>query len=148
MATVWTSSAAKTFYVRELGNVYSGPIDDVMSCDSIDLDVYDASNYRDDFFDPKGSASNLLVEMAGASPATGYVVKGGEAGVFTDGSLGNDGVLVKSATDAVTHIPPRQEMKTRTLLRLWTGASGTGTVLYSVWADELVSFSTAPYSFI
>lgn len=148
MATIWTSSVAKTLYVRELGNITSGPIADVMSCDSLDIENYDNSNYRDDFFDPQGYNSNLLVELGGSATPTDYVTKATEAGVFTDGSVGGAGSTVKSGIDSVTHIPPRHEGKKRTLLRLWSGSSGTGNVLYAGWADEIISFSLAPFTFI
>ena len=55
MATLWTSSAVRTLYVRELGNVTSGPIEGVKSCTSTNVENYDNSNYRDEFFDPKQS---------------------------------------------------------------------------------------------
>ena len=83
-----------------------------------------------------------------APSATVYVTKATEAGVFTDGSVGGAGNMVKSAIDAVAHIPPRNEAKMRTMIRLWSDSSGTGNVLYSGWADEIVSFSLAPYTFI
>lgn len=150
MATLWTSSAVKTLYVRELGNVTSGPIEGVLSCDSIDVDNYDNSNYRDTFFDPAQSDSNLIITVGAKANATDYVTKGTEGGVFTDGAIGGGGGLgdVKTATDEVSHIPPRHELKKRTQIRLWSGASGTGNVLYAGWADEIVSFSLAPYTFI
>lgn len=148
MATLWTSSAAQTLYIRELGNVTSGPIAGVMSCDSMDVSNFDNSNYRDDFFSTKAGETNVLVEVGGSVLATDYITKATEAGVFTDGSVGGTGNMVKSAIDAVAHIPPRNEAKKRTQIRLWSGASGTGNVLYSGWADEIVSFSLAPYTFI
>jgi hypothetical protein len=149
MATViWTSSEAKTLYVREAGNISSGPIAAVMSCDALDVTNYDNTNYRDDFFDPQNSTSNLTVALGGSATATGYVTKGTEAGAFTDGNLGGSGMTVNSASDPVAHIPPRHESKQRTLLRLWSGASGTGNVLYAGWADQVVSFSLAEPSFV
>lgn len=148
MATLWTSSAAQTLYIRELGNVTSGPIAGVMSCDSMDVSNFDNSNYRDDFFNTKSGLTNVLVEVGGAASPIDYITKATEAGIFTDGSVGGAGNTVQSAIDAVSHIPPRHEEKKRTQIRLWSGASGTGNVLYSGWADEIVSFSLAPYTFI
>ena len=139
---IWTSAAAKTFYVRELGNVTSGPIAGVMSCDTLDITNYDNSNYRDDFFDPGVAGSKLEFAF---DLNTDYTTETTAAGVFTNGTPGTG---VKSSTDAVYHIPPRNEMKQRTMVRLWDAASGTGNVLYSGWADEIVSFSLASYTFI
>jgi len=148
-ATVlWTSSVAKNLYVRELGNITSGSIDGVMSCDALDVENFDNSNYRDDFFNTKSGGSNILVELGGSATATDYIVKGTETGTFTDGAIGGTGNTVQSATDAASHIPPRNEAKMRTQIRLWSGASGTGNVLYAGWADEIVSMSLAPYTFI
>lgn len=149
MATViWTSSEAKTLYVREAGSISSGPIAAVMSCDALDVTNYDNTNYRDDFFDPKNSTSNLTVELGGSATATSYVTKGTEAGAFTNGDLGGGGKTVRAASDPVVHIPPRHESKQRTLLRLWSGANGTGDVLYAGWADQVVSISLAEFSFV
>lgn len=148
-ATVlWTSSVVKDLYVRELGNITSGPITGVLSCDALDVKNYDNSNYRDDFFNTKSSGSNLLSEIGGTVLATDYIVKGTETGTFTDGTIGGTGNTVQSGTDALMHIPPRNEAKMRTQIRLWSGTSGTGNVLYAGWADEIVSFSFAPYTFI
>ena len=96
------------------------------------------------FFDGLGTGGG----GGGASDFTDYVTKGTEGGVFTDGAIGGGGGLgdVKTATDEVSHIPPRHELKKRTQIRLWSGASGTGNVLYAGWADEIVSFSLAPYT--
>lgn len=148
-ATVlWTSTEVKSLYIRELGNVTSGPIANVKSCDALDVENYDNSNYRDDFFNTKSGENNVLIEVGGSASATDYVTKATEAGVFTDGSVGGAGNRVNSAIDAVAHIPPRNEAKMRTMIRLWSDSSGTGNVLYSGWADEIVSFSLAPYTFI
>lgn len=148
-ATVlWTSSVAKDLYVRELGNITSGPIAGVLSCDALDVKNFDSSNYRDDFFNTNSGDSNILVELGGNIIPTDYIVKGTEAGAFTDGSIGGAGHIVQSGTDALMHIPPRNEAKMRTQIRLWSGASGTGNVLYAGWADEIVSMSLAPYTFI
>ena len=138
---IWTSLAAKTLYVRELGNVTSGPIAGVMSCDTLDITNYDNSNYRDDFFDPGASGPKLEFAF---DAGFDYVTQTTAAGVFTAGTPPTS----KSSTDAVYHIPPRNEMKQRTMVRLWDAASGTGNVLYSGWADEIVSFSLASYTFI
>lgn len=134
--------------MREAGNISSGPIAGVQSCDALDVTNYDNTNYRDDFFDPKSSASNLTVDLGGSATATSYVTKGTEAGAFTDGDLGGGGKTVQAASDPVAHIPPRHESKQRTLLRLWSGTSGTGDVLYAGWADQVVSFSLAEPSFV
>lgn len=127
----------------------SGPIAGVKSCDALDVENYDNSNYRDDFFNAKTGGSNILVDIAGSTTPTNYVVKSTEAGVETIESIqGTGGASVQSATDAALHVAPRNEAKMRTQIRLWSGTPGSSDVLYSGWADEIVSFSLAPYTFI
>lgn len=146
--TLWTSAVAKDLYVRELGNVTSGPIVGVMSCDALDVSNYDNTNYRDDFFDPKSTPNLIEDNMGGNLSAEGYVTKTTEAGVDTVASIGGAGISIRSATDPVLHIPPRHEGKQRTQIRLWSGTPVTSNLLYAGWADEIVSFSLAPYTFI
>lgn len=145
---LWTSSVAKDLYVREVGNITTGPILGVMSSDTLDVTNFDNTNYRDDFFDPRSLNSNLIIELNNNLAASDYVTKSTETGTITKGAISSPPPDVNSTTDAVLHIPPRHEEKTRTLIRFWSGASGTGNCLYSCWADEFISSSLAPYSFI
>lgn len=152
MATLlWSHSTAQALYVREIGSVISGPIDGVMSCDALDVDNYDNDNYRDDFFDPAASGSNVAIDIAGSATASEYVTVTTEGGAETKASIGGGGVSVLSATDPVLHVPPRPEVKKRTQIRLWSntnGSAGTGSVLYCGWADAIISMGKAQHTFI
>lgn len=151
---LWSHSVAQNFYVREIGNVVTGPINGVKSCDALDVDNYDNDNYRDEFFDPGNNSSNITLDnVGGISTANGFVTKTTEAGVDTVATIGgpSPGVSIVSVTDAALHIPPRPEAKKRTQIRFWSetnGAAGTGSVLYCGWADAIISYSPSQHTFI
>ena len=159
MATsIWSSSASITGYIALKNNTSSGPIDGIQCCDALDVDNYDETNYRDTFFST-ATGKNLIVDLLGnAAGDVKFLEDTTAAAVFTTGDLGTaapvTGPYIYSATDEVMHVPPRPELKKRTMLRFWSGpfdngtSSGTGDVVAACWADEFRAFSKATFTFI
>lgn len=157
---IWDSAAAVNGYIRETNLVTSNAIEGVMCCDSIDVSNYDNENYRDDFFSTVSSVGNLQVQFPGLTGGdTGISVlelTEPETPTFTEGLLSPETGSSKiiSGTDALMHVPPRHELKKRTMLRFWSGAwdagttTGTGNLLAMVWADQFISFTPANPSFM
>lgn len=154
---VWVGTAAKTYYFRERGNVKTGPVAGIVSCWKLDVDVYDTDWYRDD-----ETFTGPLVAGTGdpaLKNAKNYVTLGTPDAVTpiqdtissvidTVGppAVTNSGVY--SLSDETLKIPPRPQLKKRTLLEFWDNAAGNGNVLYEVWADQHISASLADYDFI
>lgn len=150
MATIWTSAAVQTIYLRLTGDVQTGPIAGVMSCTSVDVDNYDNSNYRDvsDLAYPwslTGGAS-LNITAAAVKGLMESPADGSAQIVDTIPATGANSYY--SYDDRMAHTPPKQELKKRTILLFWSAANGTGSVLASVWADEFVASSLASFEFI
>ena len=149
----FTSEVAQTYYFM-VGITRSGPVEGVMSADTIVVDVYDTDNYRDDFFNT-ATAGNLLLKMSvgtsGGADGEMLTQTNPDSATFTESS-GTHGLF--SVPDSVSHTSPRQELKKRTLIRYWSGpydvgsSSGTGNILFHVWADELTGVSKSAFTYL
>jgi hypothetical protein len=119
-------------------------IADVLSETEVDAEVYDLTNYRDDISGGGGSLSHV---------ATAYTDNADNIDNAADAtSTALPSVLYRKASapyeytsisDALAHVAPRHEKKKRTKLKLWSGAGGTGNLLYSAWTDRLESWGVA-----
>lgn len=163
---LWSSAVAQSIYIRQTGLVQTGPIAGVMSCSLVDITNYDQDVYRDTSDITSPWPAFIQHVLAGGPPyaaltptpyqlgldtyATKLLTKTTEAGVETKADI-----PIADATDAVTtlddrasHIPPRSTQKTRSMYLWWSGATGTGNVLASCWADEFISTSLAEFNSI
>lgn len=121
---IWSNTVAQNGWFHESGNVKSGLVDGVMSCSMLDINTFDGTNYEGD----------TVVTTAGTDNVSGTTPSG-------------DKTQSTTSTDTPVTPSPSPETRKRSLLKFWSGATGTGNVLYSVWADKFISFevsATAP----
>lgn len=120
-------------------------VENVASETTTDDTVYDLTNYRDDF----GAVDNGAAVDWNATANPGFLIGtdpvSAPSGALADGIIHQTGVseTYYSLPDKVSHIVPRNEAKKRSKIKLWSGAGGTGTLLYSAWSDRLDSWGVA-----
>lgn len=155
---LWSNLSAVSGWFHEKGDVKSGLVAGVFSCSSADIDTFDGTTYRDAGLQlPAGSAfasATGILSLTGSNAAQSYVVADTTAGAAPTLSAvpasGTANVAITTTNDDLLHIPPRSTPLKRTLLKFWSAATGTGNVLYAVWADRFISFevSADPPTFI
>lgn len=99
---------------------------DVASETTVDEEVYDLANYRNEL-----DASTL-----GRAWTTATF-----AGETTPATL----AVAEARDDRVNAVVPRPELKKRTRLFLWSAAGGTGDILFAGWLDRIEAYSTGEF---
>lgn len=151
-------------YILIFKNRIKVTVPDVVSETEVDEEVYDLTNYRDDVSNgaqnsdsPEGPHVHKLWENSETgSPGTADDLENPPAlpGAVSPGILiqntnddsGAETINTRAyyaISDPAAHIAPRNEMKMRTKLKLWSAAAGGGTLLYSAWSDRLESWGAA-----
>lgn len=149
MATtpVWTSSAAIDGYILLTGNIQSALISGVKACSATDVDQYDLTNYRDTFVSQyDGGYITHQEQLTTGSPYIEKVKVNEPTTPSTESDIASISASV-SGSDELMHVPPRPELRKRTMLLFWSGTIDTSNVLASCWADEYRSFSKGIYTF-
>lgn len=122
-------------------------VPDIVSETEVDEEVYDLTNYRDDVSNGAANTNvhnhNIYNETGASSVAPSNPPTGDLSDAILLNSVPATKVNYISTSDVASHIPPRNEMKKRTKLKLWSAAGGTGTLLYSAWSDLLQSWGVA-----
>lgn len=122
-------------------------VDNVESETEVDVTVYDGTNYRDLF-----DATTVGTAIDSWSPSVGHPFELAQDPVTAPTGALSDAILktsplgvdtYNSLPDNISHIVPRNEAKKRSRVKLWSGAGGTGTLLYSAWSDRLDSWGVA-----
>ncbi len=134
---LWSSDVAQTCYFHEKDEVRTGlvgtEITGVMSCYKLDVDNYDNETYRDE----------PISQAVGGADVEGVFADGDYVTVSDDSTFTKVTVTsTNTASDEAMHFPPRPELKKQTWLEFWSG-DGTGSVLYFVKQDKLLSYSVA-----
>lgn len=133
---IWANTEGKDGYFHEKGDIKSGLVKGVMSCWAQDIENYDNEDYRDGagvttpiVLNHSLSANDYLTNIPDPATPVGatYSAAAGEV----------------TATDESLHIPPRNQLHKNTLLTFWDDADGTGSVLYTVWAKNFISFEVS-----
>jgi hypothetical protein len=141
-ANDWSSSEPKNYVLLLAGGIKS-PMKGIQSQTQVDVVWYDNEVYRDEIDAPfMGTGRTLNVNQGGG----GFVISNGEqavepgiiSGAITYASP-SDPHLEQS--DSFLHVAPRFTEKTRSAYLWWSGASGTGDVIGTCWADEFVALS-------
>jgi hypothetical protein len=118
-------------------------VQDVESETVVQQEVYDLTNYRDTIdaaFTGEPLASYSIPSDPVNPPTTALSdaiieqVTGSGTGTFTP------------LSDNVSHIPPRNEAKKRSRLKLWSEAGGTGDCLFAGWLDRIEAYSTGTFT--
>jgi hypothetical protein len=107
-------------------------------------EVYDLTNYRD----------IIDAQFAGASFATTSVYQipvdpiNAPTGDLSDGIIHTTlaGENYQSISDNVAKIPPKNEAKKRSRLKLWDQAAGAGECLFAGWIDRIEAYSTGSFT--
>lgn len=150
LTLLWANSAGQTCYFRTVGGIQTGPVAGVQSCYSGDVDNYDEENYRDSYTQ---LIASLQGNVGGADSAT-LLATAGPASAITKGTpdtaAPSAAVITGlfSTSDEVMHIPPRPELKKRTMLFFYNAATSAGSVVFSCWADEYIGLSTSAFTYI
>lgn len=121
-------------------------VENVASETTTDDTVYDLTNYRDLF-----DATTAGGTIDGWAPSVGEPFKiardpaNAPTGALSDAIIHTSDLTedYHSLPDNISHIVPRNEAKKRSKIKLWSGAGGTGTLLYSAWSDRLDSWGVA-----
>ncbi len=130
-----------TYNVLQKGRITT-QVKNALSHTYDDQDEYDATNYRNELdasylgrawvMDTDTTAGDIAQssQMQGVPPWDGNVSTAQDA---------------ESMDDRLNAEEPRNELKKRTKLIIWSGAGGTGDILFEGWADQIISFSTGVY---
>lgn len=147
MATNWTNAVASPYVLYLRGRIQTS-LGNVMSETQEDLLVFDTEYYRDELDASFMGTGRTLAGVAGGTNAV-LVTNGEQHNVLVSGgtfafSTPSDPHLEES--DSFTHTPPHPLEKTRSRLYWWTGANGTGSVVGTAWADQVICLSPSDYT--
>lgn len=118
-------STLRTYTVLHKGRITTS-VKGALSHTYADEDVYDGTNFRNELDASYLGREWATVAIAWATPpATGQVAE--------------------ASDDRLRNVDPHNELKKRTKLIIWSGAAGTGDVLFEGWADRIESFSIGEY---
>jgi hypothetical protein len=120
-------------------------VQDVESETVVQQEVYDLTNYRD-IADAafKGAALVNVDEEFNALPSSPDT---DPTGALADAIISSGaGTTFTSLSDNVSHVPPRNEAKKRSRLKLWSEAGGTGDCLFAGWLDRIEAYSTGTFT--
>jgi hypothetical protein len=120
-------------------------VQDVESETVVQQEVYDLTNYRD-IVDAafKGAAlveNDFELNVLPSSPDNP------PTGDLADGIISTGpSINFYSISDNIAKIPPRNEAKKRSRLKLWSEAGGTGDCLFAGWLDRIEAYSTGVFT--
>lgn len=116
-------------------------VDNVVSETIVHEEVYDLTNYRDivDSAFAGAAISDFNIPDNPVNAPTGDLADG----IIHTSSGGTEGYA--SISDPVSHIPPRNEAKKRSRLKLWSNVTGTGEILFAGWIDRIEGYSTGTF---
>lgn len=137
---------AQTYYIYFRKGRVKSTIPLVVSTTTVNVDLYDRTNYRDDLTGGRGSDA-VSYDFAEKNPyGTAITVPPSGSPIVAPGIYSFLDLLgvaqYVSVSDVIAHIAPRNELKKYTKIIFWSAAAGTGDELASFWADEVYYWGT------
>lgn len=144
MANLWSNTVAQDYVLTIKNSIKTSAVmPGIQSATQEDLLVYDAEVYRDTIDSAFMGTGRTLSLLEGGGDGlligNGTLVSSTSAGGAFTYQTPSDPHLEES--DEFTHTPPHPMEKTRSMFYFWSGATGTGNLIASVWADQFVSLT-------